>query len=251
MSNNLYFYEKFRKAPPEALKEIQGGRLQGYSDINPMWRIKVLTEQFGPVGVGWKYVVVDQFTHPAGEEVVVVVNINLFYKLKNGEWSEAIPGTGGSKLIVKESKGLYVDDEAFKKALTDAISVSCKALGIAADVYWNKDRTKYTGDTEAPASKPATKEDAEEIFNGKKEEPKKKYDSSSDERVITEAQRKRMFAISKGNKAIIDAVAEDAGFESSNEVTRNVYDEICEEIEKRANNLVAAAAGVSEDDIPF
>lgn len=28
-------------------------------------------------------------------------------------------------------------------ALTDAISVACKALGIGADVYWDKDSTKY------------------------------------------------------------------------------------------------------------
>jgi hypothetical protein len=33
--------------------------------------------------------------------------------------------------------------------LTDAISVSCKALGIAADVYWNEDTTKYS-DNQAP-----------------------------------------------------------------------------------------------------
>lgn len=30
-------------------------------------------------------------------------------------------------------------------ALTDAISVACKALGVAADVYWNMDATKYDG----------------------------------------------------------------------------------------------------------
>jgi hypothetical protein len=28
-------------------------------------------------------------------------------------------------------------------ALTDAISVACKALGMGADVYFEKDRTKY------------------------------------------------------------------------------------------------------------
>ena len=28
-------------------------------------------------------------------------------------------------------------------ALTDAISVACKALGMGADVYWEKDTTKY------------------------------------------------------------------------------------------------------------
>lgn len=33
-------------------------------------------------------------------------------------------------------------------ALTDALSVACKALGVAADVYWQADKTKYTNNTE-------------------------------------------------------------------------------------------------------
>ena len=46
-------------------------------------------------------------------------------------------------LVANEKKGLYVNDECYKMALTDAISVACKSLGIGADVYWNKDNTKY------------------------------------------------------------------------------------------------------------
>ena len=38
-------------------------------------------------------------------------------------------------------------------ALTDAMSVACKALGVAADVYWQADKTKYTRDTEPPREK--------------------------------------------------------------------------------------------------
>ena len=45
--------------------------------------------------------------------------------------------------MTNEKNGLYTSDECFKMALTDAISVACKALGIGADVYWDKDSTKY------------------------------------------------------------------------------------------------------------
>lgn len=132
----MELWEKFRTPPTTALKEIKGGRLNGKSDINPMWRIKTLTEQFGPCGIGWKYVITKQWLeHGGGEEIAAFVNIDLFYKYE-GEWSDAIPGTGGSSFVTKESKGPYTSDECFKMALTDAISVSCKALGIAADVYW-------------------------------------------------------------------------------------------------------------------
>lgn len=150
--DNMAIYEAVRQAPKNALREIQAGRLKGKSDINPMWRIKALTEQFGPCGIGWKYEIIKEWLEPgANGEIAAFVDINLFIKV-DGEWGAAIPGTGGSMYVVKERNGLYTDDEAFKKALTDAISVSCKALGFAADVYWNADSTKYSQRaTQAPA----------------------------------------------------------------------------------------------------
>lgn len=54
---NLEIYEKSRTVPKEAKKSIAGGKLKGKTDINPMWRIKKLTELFGPCGVDRKSVV--------------------------------------------------------------------------------------------------------------------------------------------------------------------------------------------------
>lgn len=152
--SNLAIYEATRQPPPEALKTIKGGRLSGYTDINPMWRIKTLTEQFGPCGIGWKYTITKQWLEEgANGEIAAFTNIDLYIKYK-GEWSEAIPGTGGSAFVTKERSGLYTSDECFKMALTDAISVACKSLGVAADVYWNSDRTKYDKPEEAKPDKP-------------------------------------------------------------------------------------------------
>ena len=143
--DNLKIYNTVREVPPEAKKNISGGRLKGMTDINPMWRIKKLTEVFGVCGIGWKYEIVDRWieTAMAKDEITANVIINLYIKTENGEWSEPIPGIGGSMLVASETKGLYVNDECYKMALTDAISVACKALGMGADVYWNKDTTKY------------------------------------------------------------------------------------------------------------
>lgn len=153
---NLKIYNAVRVVPAEALKPIGGGRLKGMTDINPMWRIKTLTEQFGICGVGWKYEIVEKrLDKGAGDEIAAFVDINLYIKT-NGEWSDAIPGTGGSMLVSKEKNGLYTSDECFKMALTDAISVSCKALGFGADVYWGKDNTKYSG---RPEQKQEPKQD--------------------------------------------------------------------------------------------
>lgn len=137
-TDNLSIYEKVREVPQYALKEIKAGRLKGMSDINPMFRIKKMTEIFGPCGIGWKYEITRQWIESYGSEVKAFVNINLYINYNN-EWSDAIPGTGGSSFVSMESKGAYVNDECFKMALTDAISVATKALGVAADIYYAKD----------------------------------------------------------------------------------------------------------------
>lgn len=149
MNENMKIYEQVRAVPKEALKAIGGGRLKGMSDINPMWRIKMLTEIYGMCGVGWKIDIVDRRLEKGhGDEVVCFVDINLYVKV-DGEWSAAIPGMGGSAFVTQERNGLYTSDECFKMAYTDAISVACKSLGFAADVYYANDRTKYSAQEEA------------------------------------------------------------------------------------------------------
>ncbi len=141
---NLATYNAFAEVPDNAQKKITGGRLKGMTDINPMWRIKKLTERYGPCGTGWDYEITDKRVIPGADgEVCAFLDI-LLYVNENGKWGKGIPGTGGSKLVVKEGKGLYTNDECFKMALTDAISVACKALGMGANVYWQAGRqTKY------------------------------------------------------------------------------------------------------------
>ena len=58
--NYMDIYNRLRKVPDEAKKAIAAGRLKGFTDINPMWRIKALTEAFGPCGFGWWYKITDK-----------------------------------------------------------------------------------------------------------------------------------------------------------------------------------------------
>lgn len=140
---NMEIYDRVKSTPKTALKPISAGRLKGMSDINPMYRIQKLTETFGPCGFGWKYTITGkEIMDGANGEKIAVVDIDLYVKWE-GEWSDAIPGTGGSSFIANERNGAYTSDECYKMALTDALSVSCKALGIGADVYWSAGHTKY------------------------------------------------------------------------------------------------------------
>ena len=159
MSDNLRIYNAVRQPPPEALKPITAGRLKGKSDINPMWRIKALTEQFGAAGFGWYYTIENQWLEPGADgETAAFCQIALYVK-QGSEWSRPIYGVGGSRLVENETRGPHTNDECYKMALTDAISVACKALGFAADVYWEKDSGKYNSyhpaDRQAPPPRPA------------------------------------------------------------------------------------------------
>lgn len=152
--DNMEIYNAVRAVPETAKSPIENGRLKGKTNINPMWRIKVLTERFGPCGIGWAYTIDRQWMETGAKgELTAFVNISLRVRI-DGEWSEPIPGSGGSPFVANERSGPHTSDECYKMALTDAISVACKALGVGADVYWDEDKTKYTALEPAPEQEP-------------------------------------------------------------------------------------------------
>lgn len=142
---NLDIYNRIAEVPSTAQKTIAAGKLKGFTDINPMWRIKMLTEIYGPCGIGWYTEIIDKRIEKGGGDLrqVAIVDINLF--VKNGEeWSKPIAGTGGSMFVNIFKEKEETSDEAFKMAYTDALSVACKALGMGANIYWKNGRSKYS-----------------------------------------------------------------------------------------------------------
>ena len=154
IKDNLSIYNAGRSVPPEAQKSFNNGKFSG-TDINPMWRIKKLTEIFGPCGIGWYVDNVTERCEEHGDVTMAIVNLDLRV-LVNNEWSKPIYGTGGNILLRKGA----ASDEGYKMAYTDALSVACKALGIGADIYFDKDRTKYT---DASADPPPVKKEPEKF----------------------------------------------------------------------------------------
>lgn len=149
-------WNAFKTPPKSALKPIKAGRLKGKSDISPQWRYQVLTNQFGACGIGWKYEIVRVWNEPASDgQVMAFAQVNLFVKNDIDQWSDPIPGIGGSMFIAKEKSGLYSSDECYKMAVTDALSVACKMLGVAADVYLGLvSDSKYQLERKTPDQKP-------------------------------------------------------------------------------------------------
>lgn len=161
-ADNMLIYEAGRQVPQEAMKTIQAGKIKGFTDVNPMWRLKKLTELFGPAGIGWVCPAERFWLEPGPEgEVKAFCTVQLRYKM-DGEWSEPVLGIGGSTYVARTKNGLEVSDECYKMAYTDAISVACKSLGIAADVYYAKDKTKYDQAAEQQAAPAQTRSAAQQ-----------------------------------------------------------------------------------------
>lgn len=170
---NLEFWNKYKEVPKNALKDFDNGKFKG-TDINTMWRLKCLTETFGMCGIGWYFNIKKTWTEttPNGE-MFAFAEIELYVKVDN-EWSKPISGNGGNKLSRNvKSGGVLTSDEAFKMAVTDAIGVACRNLGMGADVYWANDKTKYTNEP-----------DEEEIVGGSYVLQGGKYDGKTIQEVF-------------------------------------------------------------------
>lgn len=162
--NNTEVWDKLRRVPPEHLKGFQrAGGFKGTA-IKPMWTIHRMTEVFGPVGQAWgidepKFQVI-----PAGDEILVYCTVAVFIGTgflncnEKGEIKSVIEpkrfyGVGGDKVRAMFSSGLKNDDEAFKKAYTDALTNALKMLGAGADVHMGLwDGNKYVDEKREPIS---------------------------------------------------------------------------------------------------
>lgn len=149
---NLEMYNSWRKVPKEFTSEIKyrDDPEKVLTEIKPMWRIEKLTERFGPVGIGWLASEKEHWIQQNTRGDILFVKLALRFKTTN-EWSAEIEGVGGSVL----NKFGNPDDDAYKKAYTDALSSCCKMLGIGADVYLDQnsdDNSKYRNRQENAAN---------------------------------------------------------------------------------------------------
>ena len=172
----LKIYKDLSQPPKSALREIKAGDLKGKTDINPQWRYEAMTSKFGLVGIGWKYEIQKLWTEPGAKgETLAFAQVAVFVRDPDTkEWSDAIVGIGGSKLVNMFSSGPKSNDEGYKMAVTDAFSTSLKMLGVAADIYAGRwDGSKYRDNSEpqkeepkqsrGPAGGPDTKEQRAKI----------------------------------------------------------------------------------------
>lgn len=164
MTDNTAIWDALGKTDPGATKPFKrGGGFSGTA-VKPMWILRRLTEQFGPAGEGWG-VNEPRFQVVIGEgETLVYCTVSAWHgKRENVLW-----GVGGDKVTAKRSSGPFNDDEAFKKAFTDAVNNAFKSIGVAADIHMGLfDDDKYVDSMrEEFADEPEVPESVETFLNG-------------------------------------------------------------------------------------
>lgn len=158
MTNNLELWDKVSRVPKEHLKAFDRGNFKGTA-IKPAWAIKTLTEALGPVGDAWSIGAPD-FTLVDGVKGEKLVYCVVSVTMPNGGRVVGVGGDKVTKYIAPNEKynrpeRWENDDEAFKKAYTDALTNALVKLGVGADIHMGLwDGNKYVDEGKAEPEKP-------------------------------------------------------------------------------------------------
>lgn len=170
MSENTKIWDILGRTDPKHTQQFKrGGGFKGTA-IKPIWSYRRMTEEFGPCGIGWGVGEPSfQIVQGVNSEVLVYCTASVWYK-HGDDASQTVYGVGGDKIVthVRASEQYNRperwenDDEAFKKAFTDAVTNALKLIGVGADVHMGMfDDNKYVNTmkqefSDTPAEKPAS-----------------------------------------------------------------------------------------------
>jgi hypothetical protein len=136
-NNNRIYWDQLNETNPALTKEFNkfGKTL---TTIDPQYQIMKMTEIFGPVGKGWSY----DCEYSISEKCVFAeVTIRWKSLATIANWFKYGPICSVQALFKKNGS---LDDEAPKKAMTDALTKGFSHLGMSADVFMGKfDNDKY------------------------------------------------------------------------------------------------------------
>jgi hypothetical protein len=152
VSDNLKLWQSVEKTDPKYTKAFtKGGGFSGTA-INAIYLIRKATELWGPMGGTWGPEIVDEKYVPGGEGTIIhVLRINLRHPYGS------VPSFGQTTFVGQNKNGVFTDEEAPKKSLTDATTKALSMLGFSADVFLGLyDDNKYVNDRKTEFSKNIT-----------------------------------------------------------------------------------------------
>jgi hypothetical protein len=168
-SNNLKEWNALEETDPKYTKTFGGaGSFQGTA-VSAIYNVKRVTEQLGPVGVGWGWKVLNEYYKEAPADsaggppdIVHVLHVRFWRRLEDGTFGHWETFGCTPFAYATRNGRRIVDADAPKKSLTDALSKGMSVLGASADIWMNdfNDNRYVAGSQEA---KPAVKKQPEEV----------------------------------------------------------------------------------------
>lgn len=145
--DNLRIWTALGKTDPSHTKQFsRAGGFKGTA-IKPIWITQRLTELFGPCGIGWGFERPEFQVIPTATDTLVYCTATAWFM--DGGKQHFVYGVGGDKVVAQRQSGAFCDDEAFKKAFTDALGNAFKFVGVGADVHMGLfDDSKYVREME-------------------------------------------------------------------------------------------------------
>lgn len=140
--DNLRLWDAVCQTDPRHTRKVN--QRGGFTAIDSYYQIKRATDLFGPLGHGWGYTADMRF-----EGNLVFVVLSLWY-MWQGKKSEPFTVVASNQLMSIDKNGKqYVDEDAGKKAVTDAITKGLSYLGFSADIFTGKfDDNRYVQELE-------------------------------------------------------------------------------------------------------
>ena len=151
--SNMRIWDAVSKTDPSHTKKVEYGRK--FTSIDAHWQIKRATETFGPIGEGWGYTVEHSTLTLTPEMILAVADVKIWWASK-AEQSGQMATMGEVRVIrsygpIRATCEMYgpktkfgkpvvppefvTDEDAPKKAMTDALTKGLSHLGFSADVF--------------------------------------------------------------------------------------------------------------------
>jgi hypothetical protein len=145
-NGNMDFWDSVSNTDVAHTKQVDFGRK--FTAIDAHSQIMEATRVFGPVGTGWGYRTEYGFYDTTKGETFIWCDLSLWYRLGNSDSLHSRFGPVRGMAVVqgmnKEGELRPSDNDAGKKAMTDALTKSLSHLGFNADVFLGRfDDTKY------------------------------------------------------------------------------------------------------------
>lgn len=146
MSENLKLWQSVEKTDPKHVKAITGKSYTGTSP-KPYYLIHKATEAFGPCGIGWGFHIVSERIEEGSDgDKMHIANVRVWYEW-NGKRGE-VEHVGATPFSGKRASGkFFIDEDANKKSVTDALVKALSMIGFAGDIFMGRyDDSKYVSE---------------------------------------------------------------------------------------------------------